>query len=348
MKKFLELSSWRTALGNLLPSAHGHQGGSRKAAIGSMLIMAFAFVGCDDSSSASAGQNDEPAVESSSSSSGKVTDKVGEPAEGSSSSDKTSVSSSSSADELSSSSLVEISSCSEGEGTSSSSGQKIESSSSSASGINCSALLEGETGWSWDVPKECRFNPDIDYGSMTDSRDGKVYKTVEIGDLVWMAENLNYADSVTTTSLKGKSWCYNDVAANCDVAGRLYTWAAAIDSVALASDEENPLDCGDGKTCALPDTVYGVCPPDWHLPTYAEWNALFKAVGGIELRAGLSKLRAAGSIETVAQKVTARTSSAFPRCLQAAGATLGLTTAMRAATRVSGVRLSMVKTTRTF
>ena len=68
MKKFFELSSWRTALGNLLPSAHGHQGGSRKAAIGSMLIMAFAFVGCDDSSSASAGQNDEPAVESSSSS----------------------------------------------------------------------------------------------------------------------------------------------------------------------------------------------------------------------------------------------------------------------------------------
>ena len=60
MKKFLDLSSWRTALGNLLPSAHGHQGGSRKAAIVSMLIMAFAFVGCDDSSSASAGQNDEP------------------------------------------------------------------------------------------------------------------------------------------------------------------------------------------------------------------------------------------------------------------------------------------------
>ena len=38
MKKFLELSSW-----------------SRKAAIGSMLIVAFAVVGCDDSSSASAG-----------------------------------------------------------------------------------------------------------------------------------------------------------------------------------------------------------------------------------------------------------------------------------------------------
>ena len=99
MKKILDLSSWRTALGNLLPSAHGHQGGSRKA-IGSMLIVAFAVVGCDDSSSASAGQNDEPAVESSSSSSGKVT----EPAEVTSSSSSETKSSSSSAVTSSSSS----------------------------------------------------------------------------------------------------------------------------------------------------------------------------------------------------------------------------------------------------
>ena len=47
-----------------------------------MGLVAFAFVGCDDSSSASAGPNDEPGIESSSSSSGKVT----EPAEVTSSS----------------------------------------------------------------------------------------------------------------------------------------------------------------------------------------------------------------------------------------------------------------------
>ena len=58
-----------------------------------MLIMAFAVVGCDDSSSASAGQNDEPGVESSSSSSGKVT----EPAEVTSSSSSETKSSYSSA-----------------------------------------------------------------------------------------------------------------------------------------------------------------------------------------------------------------------------------------------------------
>ena len=49
-----------------------------------MGLVAFAVVGCDNSSSASAGPNDEPGIESSSSSSGKVT----EPAEVTSSSSK--------------------------------------------------------------------------------------------------------------------------------------------------------------------------------------------------------------------------------------------------------------------
>ena len=140
-------------------------------------------------------------------------------------------------------------------------------------------------GWSWDVPKEARLNPEITYGTMTDSRDGKVYRTVTIGTQTWMAENLNYADSAKTPSLKGKSWCYNDVTKNCDVAGRLYTWAAAIDSVKLANDAENPLDCGYGKTCGLASAgsatlVQGICPDGWHLPSQAEWNDLFTAVGG--------------------------------------------------------------------
>ena len=135
-------------------------------------------------------------------------------------------------------------------------------------------------GWNWDVPKEARLNPDIKYGTMTDTRDNKVYKTVKIGDQIWMAENLNYADSVKTPSLLKRSKCYDNKAENCTVAGRLYNWVAAIDSVALATDVDNPQNCGSEKTCTLPAKIQGICPPGWHLPTYTEWNTLFTEVGG--------------------------------------------------------------------
>ena len=136
--------------------------------------------------------------------------------------------------------------------------------------------------WSWKVPKELRLNPEIEYDSITDSRDGKVYKTVKIGDQIWMAENLNF-DPGQGGSGEDKYdwfWCFDNKSKNCDVAGRFYTWAAAIDSVKLANDADNPQNCGLGKTCTLPDTVYGICPPGWHLPSSDEWNALFTAVGG--------------------------------------------------------------------
>lgn len=132
--------------------------------------------------------------------------------------------------------------------------------------------------WSWEVPKEARLNPEISYDTLVDPRDSKVYKTIKIASQTWMAENLNYADSVKTESLKGNNWCYHNDTMNCDVVGRYYTWAAAIDSVGLAENEA--LDCGYGKRCWLPDTVYGICPPGWHLPKEEEWYALFDALGG--------------------------------------------------------------------
>jgi len=97
---------------------------------------------------------------------------------------------------------------------------------------------------------------------------------------MWMAENLNYADSVATPSLKGKSWCYGDTAGNCTKYGRLYTWAAAIDSVKIATDPENPRVCGYLMPCVLSGTAQGVCPEGWHLPSMAEYQALFATVGG--------------------------------------------------------------------
>ena len=147
-------------------------------------------------------------------------------------------------------------------------------------GANSGTFKIVSRNWSWNVPKEYRFNPGVSYGTMTDSRDGQTYKTVQIGNQTWMAENLNYADSVATPSLLKRSWCFNNKVENCAVAGWLYTWPAAIDSVKLATAADNPQDCGYGKTCSLSATVRGICPDGWHLPTKTEWETLFDEVGG--------------------------------------------------------------------
>lgn len=136
--------------------------------------------------------------------------------------------------------------------------------------------------WDLNVPKYVYLNPDIKYDSITDARDNQIYKVVKIGNQVWMAENLNYSDSLKTPSLKGNMWCYDDKLENCAVAGRLYTWTAAIDSVKLANDTSNPQNCGYNTDCVLPAKVQGICPQGWHLPDSTEWNALIAEAGGAD------------------------------------------------------------------
>ena len=101
------------------------------------------------------------------------------------------------------------------------------------------------------------------FGTLTDIRDGQSYKTVSIGTQTWMAENLNYE----TTN----SYCYDDNVANCTKYGRLYTWAAAMDSVGTWST--NGKGCGYNWTGSPTYPVRGVCPDGWRLPTVAELDA---------------------------------------------------------------------------
>ncbi len=108
-----------------------------------------------------------------------------------------------------------------------------------------------------------------DENCFEDARDGQTYKTVKIGDQVWMAENLNFETD--------KSSCYSYSVEYCDKYGRLYTWAAAMDSAGTWS--ANSKGCGCCKYCSPTYPVRGVCPDGWHLPTLAEWNTLFTAVG---------------------------------------------------------------------
>lgn len=120
------------------------------------------------------------------------------------------------------------------------------------------------------TPCKTETEDNCEYGELVDGRDGQVYKTVSIGTQIWMAQNLNYETA--------NSYCYNDNASNCIKYGRLYTWAAAMDSAGTWS--ANGEGCGAEKTCLERNPVRGVCPEGWHLPSKDEWETLFKAVDG--------------------------------------------------------------------
>ena len=109
------------------------------------------------------------------------------------------------------------------------------------------------------------------YGSFKDARDGKIYKTVKIGNQEWMAENLNTDkfrngdiipeaktleewDSVSVN--KQPFYCYFDnEPTNGNKYGKLYNWYAV-------------------------DDKRGLAPKGWHIPSDAEWTILINFLGG--------------------------------------------------------------------
>ena len=113
------------------------------------------------------------------------------------------------------------------------------------------------------------FRDDLE--TFTDERDGEVYRVVEIGTQVWMAENLRYVDSTETPVLKGSTFCWQDDPENCKVRGALYLWHAA-----MGKTEE---ECGYEKDCSLDSPVRGICPAGFHVPTDDEWLLLQSVVG---------------------------------------------------------------------
>ena len=120
-----------------------------------------------------------------------------------------------------------------------------------------------------------------EFGTLTDERDGQIYRTVKIGEQVWMAENLNYNYQTGKT----RSFCFEDNEKNCARFGKLYTFAGAVDSAGLFGD--GGLDCSMEEICVdsncpcnLKESSRGVCPEGWHIPSRGEWEQLIAAVGG--------------------------------------------------------------------
>jgi len=97
------------------------------------------------------------------------------------------------------------------------------------------------------IPSALIWGQTYTAGSFTDTRDGQTYKTVKIGNQVWMAQNLNYA-------IAEESWTLPDDSDGKNY-GRFYTWEAAKKAV----------------------------PPGWHLPTKEEFEILAANLGVTEL-----------------------------------------------------------------
>lgn len=86
-------------------------------------------------------------------------------------------------------------------------------------------------------------------GTFYDQRDGYTYKTVQIGDQIWLAENLRY-NYGTGTAMYHDGW-YPDSIANFQKFGYHYNYEAASKA----------------------------CPAGWRLPTQSDWYKLIDNIG---------------------------------------------------------------------
>ena len=136
-------------------------------------------------------------------------------------------------------------SCSSAKSSTKSSSSSAKSSSSDESSSSYEeSSSSAESSSSLAVRQQC--NVKTVENCFMDERDGQTYRTVKIGNKLWMAENLAYG-IYTDTSL-----CpYYDKLNDCVKYGGLYYWEKAMES----------------------------CPFGWHLPDSTEWEELFKTVG---------------------------------------------------------------------
>ena len=143
------------------------------------------------------------------------------------------------------------------------------------------------------------MNPDIDYEVFTDARDGQAYRSVQIGEQTWMAENLNLG----YTAGQGSS-CADGSEENCDKLGRIYLWSSAMDSAAVYG--ETGKGCGFGDTvCVDTATVRGICPEGWHLPDTTEWIQLLDFVAS-ELKDSIVHVSSGDYDENVSKTLVSR------------------------------------------
>ena len=121
------------------------------------------------------------------------------------------------------------------------------------------------------------FNPNLTYGSLSDI-DGNIYKTIQIGNQTWMAENLKTTRFNDGTAIP----LVKDVVAWTELSTPGYCWYTN-DSVSYGA-MYNWFTINTGN----------LCPAGWHVPSDVEWTTLTTYLGGDTI-AG-NKLKEIGTI----------------------------------------------------
>lgn len=130
------------------------------------------------------------------------------------------------------------------------------------------------------------FAPCTDY-------DNNNYIIVQIGNQIWMEENLkstHYPDGTAAAY-----YDYDHDPNNSLIYGRLYAWSSAMNGA--ASSNSNP------------SNVQGICPNGWHLPSKSEWQQLAGFLGGSDIAGG--KLKETGNAHWIIPNAGATDETGF-------------------------------------
>ena len=140
-------------------------------------------------------------------------------------------------------------------------------------------------------------NPAKTYENVKD-RDGNDYKTVLIGNQVWMAENLkttkyqngdpiaNITPNAQWANTNTGAYCsYENTISNDCPSGKLYNWFAVNDN-------------------------RKICPSGWHVPNEGEWNILSSFLGGDDV-AGSKLKSSASQVWESSENATSNNNSGF-------------------------------------
>ena len=130
---------------------------------------------------------------------------------------------------------------------------------------------------------EGKLKPKPNCGTVTDI-DGNVYHTVTIGTQCWMVENLKVTHYRNGDPIADHQCAYNDEESNVAIYGRLYRNSAV-------------------------NSINGLAPAGWHVPSDAEWSTLVTYLGGESVAGG--KLKEPGTAHWYTPNTAATNESGF-------------------------------------